>query len=65
MTLIEVENAPGNYPVKSTGKFSVKKDYNCIDGTCAFYIQIFHNGKRKRIPLGINVKLSSFDEKRN
>jgi len=68
ITLVEADNAPDNYPVKSTGKFSfkviAKKDYIRIDGTCALYIQIFHNGKRKRIPLGINVKLSSFDEKK-
>ncbi len=59
---------PHNYPTKMSGKFThkiiIKKDYVRIDGTCALYIQLFLDGKRKRLPLNIFVNPKIFDEKR-
>lgn len=51
-----------NFSGKLTSKIIIKDDYVRADGTCALFIQIFLDGKRKRIPLHISVKVSDFDK---
>ncbi len=48
---------------KLTYKVIIKSDYVRNDGTCALYLQIYLNG-RKRIPLDISVKPDQFDKKK-
>ncbi|WP_282080859.1 site-specific integrase [Aquimarina algiphila] len=48
---------------KLTYKVIIKSDYVRNDGTCALYLQIYLN-KRKRIPLYISVKPEEFDRKK-
>ncbi len=60
-------NYPTNYPKKMSGEFTYKvimKDYVRQDGTSALYLQLFLDGKRKQIPLGINVEPKNFDKKK-
>ncbi|WP_157822023.1 site-specific integrase [Tenacibaculum sp. Bg11-29] len=59
---------PQNYPTKMSGKLThkiiIKKDYVRTDGTCALYIQLFLDGKRKRLPLNIFVAPKMWNEKK-
>lgn len=59
---------PLNYPNIMSGKLHYKiiqkRDYIRTDGTAALYLQIFLDGKRKRIPLNIYVNPKSFDLKK-
>ncbi|AXT63092.1 site-specific integrase [Aquimarina sp. AD10] len=48
---------------KLTYKVIIKSDYVRNDGTCALYLQVYLNS-RKRIPLDISVKLDQFDKKK-
>ncbi|WP_299160940.1 site-specific integrase [uncultured Tenacibaculum sp.] len=63
-----VKNVPIDGPKKSSGKFTckivAKNDYIRADGTCALYVQIFIEGKRKRLPLNIYIKPKMFDSKK-
>ncbi|WP_340074574.1 site-specific integrase [Leptobacterium sp. I13] len=58
---------PENFPKKMSGKLThkiiIKDDYVRTDGTCALYVQIFLNGKMKRLPLNISVAPEKFDKK--
>ncbi|SEE29127.1 Site-specific recombinase XerD [Tenacibaculum sp. MAR_2010_89] len=62
------QNSPLNSPIKMSGtlryKIAMKKDYVRKDGTCALYIQLFLDGKRKKIPLDIFVQPKMFDERK-
>lgn len=66
--IFPTKNVPFNYPTKMSGKLThkivLKKDYIRKDGTCAIYLQIFLDKKRKRLPLNIYVKPKDFDEKK-
>ena len=59
---------PENFPKKMSGKLThkiiIKDDYVRIDGTCALYVQIFLDGKMKRLPLNISVAPKNFDKKK-
>ena len=58
---------PANFPKKMSGKLThkiiIKDDYVRTDGTCALYVQIFLDGKMKRLPLNISVAPTNFDKK--
>jgi site-specific recombinase XerD len=60
------ENFPQNFPQKMSGKLThkiiIKDDYVRTDGTCALYVQIFLDGKMKRLPLNISVAPKNFDK---
>ncbi|MCG8857448.1 site-specific integrase [Tenacibaculum finnmarkense] len=62
------EKNPIKTPLKKSGGFSyrvnAKTDYIRNDGTCALFIQILLDGKRKKIPLDIFVKPLTFDSKK-
>ena len=62
------KNYPINYPNKMSGtlthKIIQKRDYIRVDGTAALYVQIFLDGKRKKLPLNINVPPKMFDIKK-
>ncbi|QQV89955.1 integrase [Cellulophaga phage Ingeline_1] len=49
---------------KLTYKIVIKKDHIRTDGTSAIYLQLFQNGKRKRLPLHISVPVKDFDTKK-
>jgi len=57
---------PNNFPTVSSGKLTtkiiIKSDYVRADGTCAIYLQMFLNGKRKRINLDVYVPEEAFDK---
>ncbi|NQY04781.1 MAG: phage integrase SAM-like domain-containing protein [Flavobacteriaceae bacterium] len=59
---------PENFPTKMSGKLThkiiIKDDYIRTDGTCALYVQIFLDGKMKRLPLNISVAPKNFDKKK-
>lgn len=57
---------PANVPTstKLTYKIVVKKDFVKKDGTSPLYLQIFLNGKRKRINLDIYVPKQAFDQEK-
>ena len=59
------QNYPISYPIKMSGtlthKIVQKRDYIRVDGTAALYVQIFLDGKRKKLPLNINVEPKMFD----
>ncbi len=59
---------PISVPMKNSGKLTskiiIKKDYQRVDGTCALFLQIYLNGERRRLPLGISVPLKNFNEKK-
>lgn len=61
-------NYPTSYPMNVSGKLTYKviqkKDYIRADGTSALYVQIFLDGKRKRIPLNIFVEPKKFNEQK-
>lgn len=61
-------NYPTNYPMSVSGKLTYKvvqkKDYIRADGTSALYVQIFLDGKRKRLPLHIFVSPNKFNEQK-
>ncbi|WP_378186901.1 tyrosine-type recombinase/integrase [Aquimarina sp. W85] len=48
---------------KLTYKIIIKEDYIRTDGTCALYVQLYLNG-RKRLPLDIAVPPNYFDKKK-
>lgn len=58
---------PVNFPTKMSGKLThkiiIKDDYVRTDGTCALYVQIFLDGKMKRLPLNISIEPKRFDKK--
>lgn len=54
---------PQNMNGTVTSRIVIKKDHKRTDGTCALYLVLYHNGERKRIPLGIAVPLEYFDVK--
>lgn len=58
---------PTNFPKKMSGKLThkiiIKDDYVRTDGTCALYVQIFLDGKMKRLPLNISIEPERFDKK--
>jgi integrase/recombinase XerD len=62
-----LKKVPKNVPIKINGKVNkrivIKKDYVRNDGTCALYLSVSINGKRKRIPLNISVHPSKFNTK--
>lgn len=47
---------------KLSHKIVLKKDFTRSDGTNAVYLQMFQDGKRARIPLGISVPMAHFDD---
>ncbi|MBW1297833.1 site-specific integrase [Aquimarina litoralis] len=47
---------------KLTYKIIIKSDHIRKDNTCALYLQLYLNGKRKRIPLKLYVPLNHFDK---
>lgn len=49
---------------KLTFKIVIKDDYIRADGTCALFLQIFLNKKRKRIPCNLSVRPVDFDKKK-
>jgi len=57
---------PNSFPTISSGKLTakiiIKSDYVRADGTCAIYLQMFLNGKRKRVNLDIYVPEDAFDK---
>lgn len=53
-----------NFSGKLTSKIVIKDDYIRADGTCALYLQIFLDGKKKKIPFHISVIPSDFDKKK-
>jgi hypothetical protein len=55
-------NCPMNFSGKLTAKIIIKSDYVRADGTSALFVQLFLNGKQKRIPLQISVKIENFDK---
>ena len=61
------KNFPQNFPQKMSGKLThkiiIKSDYVRADGTCALYVQIFLDGKMKRLPLNISAAPKNFDKK--
>ncbi|PXX96925.1 site-specific integrase [Marinifilum breve] len=61
------KNFPQNFPTKMSGKLThkiiIKNDYVRADGTCALYVQIFLDGKMKRLPLNISIEPKNFDKK--
>lgn len=63
---IHEENFPQNFPHKMSGKLThkiiIKDDYVRTDGTCAIYVQIFLDGKMKRLPLDISAAPKNFDK---
>ena len=60
-------NYPLNYPNYMSGtltkKIVIKDDHIRNDGTCALYLQVFVNKKRKRFPLKVFVNPKFFDKK--
>lgn len=46
-----------------TAKVKIKKDYRNAGGTCAIFIACFIKGQRVRIPTGLKVKVTEFNEK--
>src|SRR5690554_1917935 len=60
------DHFPKNNPTISSGKLTtkivIKSDYIRADGTCALYLQMFLNGKRKRVNLDVYVPESAFDK---
>ena len=44
-------------------KAIIKKDYVRTDGTCAVYLLLRVNNKRKKIPLNISIEPSKFNER--
>lgn len=53
-----------NFSGKLTSKIIIKDDYVRADGTCALFLQIFLNGKRKRLPLHVALPTDDFDKKK-
>lgn len=60
------KNVPNYVPMKSSGKVStkivLKEDYIRTDGSCALYLTVNINGKRKRIPLNMSVDPKQFNK---
>ena len=56
------QTVPQKMSGKLTSKIIIKKDYIRVDGTSALFVQIYMDGKRKRIPLNINVPIKDFSE---
>lgn len=55
---------PTNSSGKVTSKIVIKDDYIKKNGKCNLYLQIFLNGKRKRINLNIEVNHEFFDKQK-
>lgn len=51
-----------NFSGKLTAKIVIKDDYIRTDGTCALYVQMFLNKKKKKLPLNIAVNPKHFDK---
>jgi len=49
---------------RHTFKIILRKDFIRKDGSCALVAQVFLNGKRKRLQLGVGVKPAEFDSKK-
>lgn len=67
--ILEFKNTihyPQNYSQKMNGKLTykvkIKEDYIRHDGTCALYIQVFLNGRKKIFPLNLSVSPNLFDK---
>ncbi|NKI28277.1 site-specific integrase [Arenibacter sp. 6A1] len=54
---------PQNMNGKLSYKIRIKSDYKRADGTCALYLAVYLDQKRKRLPLNISVPPKMFDKK--
>ncbi len=67
ISLKYLDFVPQFVPQKMIGKLfykiRIKSDYKRADGTCALYLAIYLDGKRKRIPLNVSVPPAVFDKK--
>lgn len=59
---------PTIFPLKANGKMTfkihIKKDFVRMDGTCAIYLNLYQDGKSKKLPLNISVPIRDWDEKK-